>query len=319
MADEPISALTLFTSYSTADEVEILDVSDTTFASTGTNKRIQFSTLLTMAGVVTLAPGSSTRNVIQPTGNYIPLAVEASASQTLHLQEWQAYGGSPLAYVDSAGNITGNGITAGQFSANGNSTLVARTGTGIGNGLFWYSAIQNTSANDGVMLGYTSTTYTTGSTVAWLSNNNPFLRSPSGTTLTIGQGSSSNGAIASFSSTGVSIPNGSLSVAGEIHGPIAPIYTALTGAATLTASQDLIAVSAASAGWTLTLPAAASVQAGHEFAIKKTDNNSNLITVAAAGSDKIDGSSTYTNLAAQYKYLRINSDGAANWMVTGSN
>ena len=51
MANEPISALTLFTSYSTADEVEILDVSDTTFASTGTNKRIPFSTLLTMAGV----------------------------------------------------------------------------------------------------------------------------------------------------------------------------------------------------------------------------------------------------------------------------
>ena len=55
MANEPISALTLFTSYSTADEVEILDVSDTTFASTGTNKRIPFSTLLTMAGVGTAA------------------------------------------------------------------------------------------------------------------------------------------------------------------------------------------------------------------------------------------------------------------------
>src|SRR5208337_3842807 len=55
MANEPISALTLFTSYSTADEVEILDVSDTTFASTGTNKRIPFSTLLTMAGVATAA------------------------------------------------------------------------------------------------------------------------------------------------------------------------------------------------------------------------------------------------------------------------
>ena len=57
MADEPISALTLFTSYSTADEVEILDVSDTTFASTGTNKRIPFSTLLTMAGVGTRRRG----------------------------------------------------------------------------------------------------------------------------------------------------------------------------------------------------------------------------------------------------------------------
>jgi hypothetical protein len=119
MADEPISALPLFTSYSTADEVEILDVSDTTFASTGTNKRIQFSTLLTMAGVgttatgdVTLAPGSSTQNVIQPTGDYIALALEASASQTHHLQEWQNSSGTALAYVDSKGNINTPTVTA---------------------------------------------------------------------------------------------------------------------------------------------------------------------------------------------------------------
>ena len=59
MADKPISALTLFTSYSTADEVEILDVSDTTLAATGTNKRIQFSTLLTLAGVGSVAGGGT--------------------------------------------------------------------------------------------------------------------------------------------------------------------------------------------------------------------------------------------------------------------
>ena len=59
MADETISALTLFTSYSTTDEVEILDVSDTTFASTGTNKRIQFSTLLSMAGVGSVSGGGT--------------------------------------------------------------------------------------------------------------------------------------------------------------------------------------------------------------------------------------------------------------------
>ena len=59
MANEPISALTLLTSYSTADEIEILDVSDTTFASTGTNKRIPFSTLLTMAGVGSVAGGGT--------------------------------------------------------------------------------------------------------------------------------------------------------------------------------------------------------------------------------------------------------------------
>ena len=67
------------------------------------------------------------------------------------------------------------------------------------------------------------------------------------------------------------------------------------------------------------LPAANSVKPGHEYLIKKTDNNSNLITVAANGSDKIDGAASYTNLAAQYKYLRINSDGVGNWLITGSN
>ena len=71
MADEPISALTLFTSYSTADEVEILDVSDTTFASTGTNKRIPFSTLLTMAGVATRGRDDRRRGRHWPDGGWL--------------------------------------------------------------------------------------------------------------------------------------------------------------------------------------------------------------------------------------------------------
>ena len=80
MANEPISALTLFTSYSTADEVEILDVSDTTFASTGTNKRIPFSTLLTMAGV-----GSGT-------GGGTVTSVGLTAGLTHHNSETGSYG-----------------------------------------------------------------------------------------------------------------------------------------------------------------------------------------------------------------------------------
>ena len=49
MSDEPISALTLYTTYHTDDEVEILDVHDTTFGATGTNKRIAFSALIGMS------------------------------------------------------------------------------------------------------------------------------------------------------------------------------------------------------------------------------------------------------------------------------
>ena len=211
MADEPISALTLFTSYSTADEVEILDVSDTTFAATGTNKRIQFSTLLSMAGVgsggltsvglsapswltvsnspltangtlnvtattgemaneflatpswttgavglraitttdlpsavvlttgtyaspawltaisggivsgniagsatsdVTLAPGSSTRNVIQPTADFKPLILKGSSGQSSNLQEWQNNSGTALASMDASGNFQDSPYTA---------------------------------------------------------------------------------------------------------------------------------------------------------------------------------------------------------------
>jgi len=211
MADEPISALTLFTSYSTADEVEILDVSDTTFAATGTNKRIQFSTLLSMAGVgsggltsvglsvpswltvsnspltangtlnvtattgetanqflatpsgttggvglraitttdlpsavvlntgtyaspawltaisggivsgniagsatsdVTLAPGSSTRNVIQPTADFKPLILKGSSGQSSNLQEWQNSSGTVLASMDASGNFQDSPYTA---------------------------------------------------------------------------------------------------------------------------------------------------------------------------------------------------------------
>ena len=55
---EPLSALTLYTTYHTADEVMILDTVDTTFGSTGTNKRIQFSTLLSMAGVTSVTVGN---------------------------------------------------------------------------------------------------------------------------------------------------------------------------------------------------------------------------------------------------------------------
>ena len=98
MADEPISALTLFTSYSTADEVEILDVSDTTFASTGTNKRIPFSTLLTMAGVATAA------GVTTVAGGGTGLTAVGSADQLLGV----AHTGGALEYktLTAGSNVT---------------------------------------------------------------------------------------------------------------------------------------------------------------------------------------------------------------------
>ena len=101
MADEPISALTLFTSYSTADEVEILDVSDTTFASTGTNKRIQFSTLLTMAGVGTVAGGGTGLRAVGSADQLLGVAHTGGALEYKTLNA-----GSNITITPAAGSIT---------------------------------------------------------------------------------------------------------------------------------------------------------------------------------------------------------------------
>ena len=131
MADEPISALTLFTSYSTADEVEILDVSDTTFAATGTNKRIQFSTLLSMAGV---GSGSLT-------------------SVGLSVPSWLTVSNSPLTANGTLNVTATTGETANQF-------LATPSGTAGGVGL---RAITTTDLPSAVVL--TTGTY---ASPAWL-------------------------------------------------------------------------------------------------------------------------------------------------------
>ena len=121
MADEPISALTLLTSYSIADEIEILDVSDTTFASTGTNKRIPFSTLLTMAGVGTVAGGG--------TG----LTSAGSADQLLGVQH--VGGGLEYKTLTAGANITdtpaAGSITIAASGGGGGSGTVTSVGLSL--------------------------------------------------------------------------------------------------------------------------------------------------------------------------------------------
>ena len=54
--------------------------------------------------------------------------------------------------------------------------------------------------------------------------------------------------------------------------------------------------------------------AGYEIYVKKTDNNSNAITITPNGSDKIDGASSYV-LNAQYMYVQLMCDASANWYI----
>ena len=98
-----------------------------------------------------------------------------------------------------------------------------------------------------------------------------------------------------------------------IYGPVAT--PAATGA--IAATAPVVLATSGAAGITLTLPAAASVPAGFLVTVVKIDSGAGALAIAAAGSDKISGASS-VSLASQYDYLRIISDGTANWYTVGS-
>lgn len=89
--------------------------------------------------------------------------------------------------------------------------------------------------------------------------------------------------------------------------------TIKTVATTLLISEGgLIKVSAVSA-YSLGLPTAAGNK-GLVYFIIKTDDNSNLITIDADGTETINGELTYTDLNYQWAYIVIKSDDA-NWVI----
>lgn len=58
------------------------------------------------AQYIVLAPGDSTRNVIQPTGAAIkPLVIKGATSQSANLLEWQNSAGTLLTYVSASGHL----------------------------------------------------------------------------------------------------------------------------------------------------------------------------------------------------------------------
>lgn len=94
--------------------------------------------------------------------------------------------------------------------------------------------------------------------------------------------------------------------------------TNVSGTATLTTASNTSQYGdATSAAFAITLPAAAS-STEKMFLFKKIDSSVNAVTVTRAGSDTIDGATTYV-LSAQYDWLIIQSDGTANWKIVGRN
>lgn len=78
-------------------------------------------------------------------------------------------------------------------------------------------------------------------------------------------------------------------------------------------SDGLVLVDASAAPATVNLPSAQQ-QRSRIIRVKKTDSSGNSVTIAAAGSETIDGSSTST-LASQYDTKSVYSDGINWWIV----
>ncbi len=65
--------------------------------------------------------------------------------------------------------------------------------------------------------------------------------------------------------------------------------------------------------FTITLPAAMNLQ-GRRILVKKIDSSGNAITLAAAGSDTIEGSAT-KSLASQWDHYHLISNGVDTWEI----
>ena len=140
MPDEPISALTQLATYNCGDYVEILDVTDTTFASTGTNKKIQFSTLLSMAGVGTVALGGTGLTAAGTASQLLGVNTGATGLEYKTLTAGSNVtitpGAGSITIASTAGGLTSVGlavpswltVTGSPLTSNGTLTVAAATG-----------------------------------------------------------------------------------------------------------------------------------------------------------------------------------------------
>jgi len=123
-------------------------------------------------------------------------------------------------------------------------------------------------------------------------------------TFQVGNGSDTNSAFVS------SLELKASKFIGAVEGSLADSIQTLTSAATPTAS--VVFCNAAEAAFTVTLPTAVS-KSGQMLKIKKSEGGSNAVTVAASGSQTIDGVSSIV-LESPFAAVMLVSNGS-NWLV----
>jgi len=97
-----------------------------------------------------------------------------------------------------------------------------------------------------------------------------------------------------------------------INGQLSRIVRTITASTTIRLIDETVLVNAASGPVTLTLISA--VATPNQYTIKKIDSSANVVTVAAAGGQTIDGSPTAT-LPDQWNRLTLAPDGVGNWTL----
>jgi hypothetical protein len=145
MADNPITGLSTFTTYSTADVMEIVDVSDTTYAPSGTNKKVTFQNLLNLAG---LPAGSSGQiQINNGTGGFGALSGPVGVVS----------GGTGLATLTANAVMLGEGTSTPGFATIGTAGRLL-TDNGSGADPTFQAPVGATTATGTMASGYTPTT-----------------------------------------------------------------------------------------------------------------------------------------------------------------
>jgi hypothetical protein len=99
---------------------------------------------------------------------------------------------------------------------------------------------------------------------------------------------------------------------GTFPAAAAPVVTTVTGATTLSDSNDYVVANAAGGAFTVTLPTAVG-RTGKGFVVKRLNSGANNVTVGTTSSQTIDGATTRV-LTSQYELVGVISDGS-NWHV----
>lgn len=102
-------------------------------------------------------------------------------------------------------------------------------------------------------------------------------------------------------------------VVSEIDAAQLPLVTTILTAYTPNKTDKTIFADASSASFTVTLPGAATVDAGKTYTVKRTNAGPNTVIVDGTGSETIDGIPSL-RLNQRFDYLQLQSDGT-NWMV----